>query len=63
MDTKREIKAYPPTAILTTEEVAEWVGVAPRTINDWPLPALRYPRKEKRYSAGMVLAFLEGRQA
>ena len=57
---KREVLAYPPTAILTSEEVAQWLGVSPRTVNDWPLPRLRYPTKEKRYSAGAVLRFLEG---
>ena len=57
---KREVLAYPPTAILTVEEVAAWLGVAPRTIHDWNLPRLRYPTKEKRFSAGQVLRFLEG---
>ena len=57
---KREVLAYPPTAILTVEEVAAWIGVAPRTVQDWPLPTLRYPTRDRRYSAGQVLRFLEG---
>ena len=57
---KREVLAYPPTAILTVQQLADWLQVSPRTINDWQLPALRYPTKEKRFSAGQVLRFLEG---
>lgn len=55
--------AYPPEAILTVEQLAEWLQVSPRTIKSWPIPRLRLPGSTVRYSAGMVLAYLEGRSA
>ena len=36
---KREVLAYPPTAILTSEEVAQWLGVSPRVLPEgWHTP-------------------------
>lgn len=55
--------AYPPETILTTEQLAEWLQISPRTVESWPLPRLRLPGTTVRYSAGMVLAYLEGRAA
>ena len=60
-DEKREVLAYPPTAILKTEEVAEWLAVDVTTVREYQLPRLRLPGKNVRYSAGQVLAYLEGR--
>ena len=53
--------AYPDSAILTTEQVAEWLAVSPHTVKQWPIPRLKMPGVTVRFSAGMVLAFLEGR--
>lgn len=55
--------AYPPQTILTTEQVAGWLQVSVRTVKDWPLPRLRLPGSLVRYSAGEVLAYLEGRKS
>lgn len=55
--------AYPPEAILTTEQVADWLQVSVRTVKAWPLPRLKLPGTTVRYSAGQVLAYLEGRAA
>lgn len=52
---------YPPETILDQSQVAEWLGVSPLTVKDWPIPRLRMPGSKVRYSAGMVLAYLEGR--
>jgi predicted DNA-binding transcriptional regulator AlpA len=55
---------YPPETILTTEQVANWLQVSTRTVEAMPLPKLKGlgPRLV-RYSAGQVLAYLEGRAA
>jgi hypothetical protein len=55
--------AYPETAILTVEQLADWLQVSERTVKSWPLPRLRLPGNTVRYSAGQVLAYLEGRAA
>ncbi len=53
--------AYPPEAILTIEQVARWLQVSERTVKSWPLPRLKLPGSTVRFSAGTVLAYLEGR--
>lgn len=56
--------AYPAETILTTKQVADWLQVSERTVESWPIPRLKIPSKTVvRYSAGMVLAYLEGRAA
>ena len=55
--------SYPPEAILTTEQVAEWLQVSSRLVEDMGLPRLKMPSRFVRYSAGMVLRFLETGQA
>lgn len=55
--------AYPPETILTTEQVARWLQVSERTVKSWPLPRLKLPGPTVRFSAGAVLAYLEGRSA
>ena len=53
--------AYPPTAILTQKQVAEWLQISERTVRDLPVPRLPLPKP--RYSAGAVLRYLEGSAA
>jgi len=60
MDRDSTPLCYPAETILTPEELAEWLRISPHTVKDWPLPRLNTPGKP-RYSAGMVLAYLEGR--
>lgn len=56
--------AYPPEAILTQEQLAEWLQISERTVKSWTfLPRLNLPGTTVRYSAGAVLAYLEGRPA
>lgn len=52
--------SYPPETILTAAEVGRWLRVSERTVLDMPLPRLKLGRLV-RYSAGQVLAWLEGR--
>jgi len=53
---------YPPETILTREQLARWLQVSESTIKSWPLPRLNLPGNTVRYSAGEVLAYLEGRR-
>ena len=55
--------SYPPETILTTEQLAKWLQVSERTVKSWPLPRLKLPGSLVRYSAGEVLAYLEGRKS
>lgn len=56
--------AYPPEAILTTEQMAEWLQVSPRLVEAMHLPKLLLPGSRMvRYSAGQVLQFLESGNA
>jgi hypothetical protein len=56
--------AYPPEAILDQAQLAEWLQVSERTVKAWTfLPRLNLPGKMVRYSAGQVLAYLEGNAA
>jgi hypothetical protein len=55
------VKAYPAEAILTTEQLAEWLQLTPDTVLEMKLPRLNLPIRSVRYSAGRVLAYLEGR--
>ena len=61
MSEPREVLSYPDTAILTQQQVADWLQVSVRAVQDWHIPRLRYPVSHPRYSARMVLAWLEGK--
>jgi hypothetical protein len=55
------VRCYPSGAILTTEQLADWLQVSPATAREMKLPRLNLPGKMVRHSAGAVLAYLEGR--
>ena len=57
--------SYPPETILNPKQLAEWLQVSERTVRNWPLPRLQLPGNSQKvlYSAGQVLAYLEGRAA
>lgn len=56
--------AYSPETILTTEQVAEWLQCSPTVVEGLQLPRLHMRGSRLvRYSAGMVLRFLEGKAA
>lgn len=52
--------SYPPEAILTTAQVAGWLRVSEDAVEKMQLPRLGGFARLVRYSAGMVLAYLEG---
>ena len=63
-ETESPVRSYPPEAILTQEQLADWLQVSERTVKSWTfLPRLNLPGTTVRYSAGQVLAYLEGNAA
>jgi hypothetical protein len=52
--------AYPFETILTTEQLAEWLQVSARHVEELELPALVRIGRVKRYCAGIVLQHLTG---
>jgi len=61
-DVADEPKAYARAAILTQEQLAEWLQVSVSVAKGLGLPKLRLPGSRLvRYSAGQVLDYLEGR--
>lgn len=48
-----------PDAILTPQEVAEWLKLKPRQVQRLGFPSFVLGRKTRRYRAGEVVAHLE----
>ncbi len=57
------MKTPEPGAILTREQVAEWLQITPRLVNDLGIPTIALSRKTKRYDADDVRAWLAARKA
>ena len=56
--------SYAAETILTTEQVAEWLQCSPAVVEGLGLPRLRLSGSRLvRYSAGMILRYLEGKAA
>ena len=56
--------SYPPEAILTTDQLAEWLQCSPAVVEGLGIPRLQLRGSRLvRYSAGMVLRYLEGKAA
>jgi hypothetical protein len=53
--------APPRDAILTTEQVAEWLQVSPEQVRRMNLPAIAVGKRKWRYVAGQVLDALAKR--
>lgn len=60
---KWPLVAYAPETIMTMAQVADWLQVSLSTVEHSEIPSLPHMpgNRIRRYSAGMVLAFLEGR--
>ena len=58
-DACRLARAYPPEAILTPDQVAEWLQVSRRTVQRLPLPAVTMGHRTVRYLAKEILEYLE----
>lgn len=57
----RPVLSYPPDAILTQQEVADWLGVSVRTVRKLPIKRWSQGRRLVRYLAKHVLAYIEER--
>jgi len=51
--------AYPPTAVLTTAQVARWLQVHPRQMARMGVPPLKLGHKTVRYRVRDVQAWLD----
>ena len=56
---KRQGTASSPDGIMTRDEVAAWLKVAPRQIERLGIPCLDLGKKTKRYLVKEVAAWLE----
>jgi hypothetical protein len=59
----RIVRAYPPTAILTVDEVAEWLGVGIRLVERLDIPSFSLGERTRRYMARDVIEFCDARKA
>ncbi len=51
--------AYPPNAVLTTAQVADWLNVEPRQVARLGVPSMKFGHKTVRYRARDVQAWLD----
>lgn len=56
-------KAYSPDTVLTTEEVADWLVVSPKTVRGLPIKVVKLGHSTVRYLAKHVMEYMEGRAA
>lgn len=54
-------RSYPPEAVLTAEQVAEWLQVGVGQVQRMNLPAVAVGKRRWRYIAGQVLDELKRR--
>lgn len=59
---KPRITSYPPDALLTQEEVADWLGVSERQVRRYPLKRVPLGPKTPRYFASAVYEYLRARE-
>lgn len=59
----KQAVAHPPEAILSIEQVAEWLGVSVRFVERLDLPAVFLGVRTKRYLGRDVLAYMEQRKS
>ena len=51
--------SYPPEAVLTIQQVAQWLGVSRRTVQRLRIPTVRLGHRTIRYRAEDVLQYLQ----
>lgn len=61
-DVRESVTAYPPEAVLTIEDVAEWLQVSTRKVERLDIPCTFLGTRTKRYIAKDVLKYLETRR-
>lgn len=54
--------AHPPEAILSIEQVAEWLQVSTRTVERLDIPPVFLGTRTKRFLGRDVLAYMEQRK-
>jgi hypothetical protein len=59
----RTPKAYAPETVLTTDEVAEWLSVHPKTVRTLGIRTVRLGHSTVRYLAKHVLEYMEKKAA
>lgn len=57
--TDLRVRAYPPEAVLTRAQVAEWLGMKVDTVDHLPIKRRKIGRRTVRYLARWVLEYLE----
>jgi len=55
--------SYPPDAVLTTGQVAEWLGISTRSVARMPIKRVVLFSQRVRFLAGDVYTYLRGRSA
>ena len=63
MTPDRTPKDYTPGTILTTEEVADWLVVSPKTVRTLGIKTVKLGHSTVRYLAKHVLEYMDGRAA
>ena len=59
----RQPKAYAAETVLTTEEVAAWLDVHPKTVRNLGIKTVRLGHSTVRYLAKHVLEYMEAKAA
>jgi hypothetical protein len=62
-EAERTPKSYTPETVLTTEEVAVWLDVHPRTVRGLGIKTIRLGHSTVRYLAKHVLEYMEAKAA
>jgi hypothetical protein len=63
MTPDRTPKAYTPETVLTTEEVADWLVVSPKTVRTLGIKTVRLGHSTVRYLAKHVLEYMDAKAA
>lgn len=56
---ERPAITYPPDAILTQHQVADWLGLSVRTVRKLPIKRWGHSRRIVRYLARHVLEYID----
>jgi hypothetical protein len=59
---KRQGTASSPDGVMTRDEVAAWLKIAPRQVERFGVPCIDLGRKTKRYFVKDVAAWLESKR-
>jgi hypothetical protein len=55
-------RAYPPEAVLTIEQLADWLQMGKRSVERLDLPCIYLGTRTRRYLAKHVLEYLDRRK-